>query len=525
MVSLEGEKRPLYGYIQDIDEPNQLCIVYIDALCEKRSVPIGCMRPLNVSAYEPKKFKGGKDDRKYNTFGIDKRACDSLNRSSNYSDIVIESCQCRSDFCDVIYKTDNLNQFTNISNFQNPRNSYEIVAYPIQYTANAQNMGANPNNTAANAVKNTKNRNSSGQNHGHVVVQPTENVQQVTIMKNDDKTGHANNKIHHEQKPNDVPVSNNSNQHQQFDQQQSSGHGTRESSIEPAQSVPMNQYSYSVRNGTHVYYPPCEFTDQPPSEMVPNQPFFVVPPNYSAAPVPGYAPHTNQVAAINYVPMQYGQWPAYNPQGMRPSCAIKIKQSSNFHCVCVTFLGYVHAPAQPIPYAVQPPMPIIRSDLMMSHGRPNYNANYSFSPMADDLSSMFNFCFISLKHLSFRIECNINIDDVSISVHDQYTIRFYFNLGVEYWKQLQSIHGAGPLMAMIDGEAFEQASSEVDSQHNDAAASFQQITLEDSITTPTPPKGNVRLIFFFLNRFVEYDFHSFFLCFAIFRENITMTRT
>lgn len=305
MVSLDGEKRPLCGYIQDIDEQNQSCIVYIDELCEKRTVSICCMRPLNVNTYESKKYKsgkGGKGDRKYNTFDFNKRA--------HNSDFLFEF---RSDHCDAIYKTDNLNQFTNISNFQNPHDSYEIVAYPIQYTANAKNMAANSNNNAsANAVKNTKNRNSSGQNHGHVIVQSAEKVQQLSIMKNDEKNGNAHNKIQHEQRPNDLsPVNNNPIQQHQLDQQPSSG------AIDSVQQMPMNQYSYAVRNGTHVYYPQCEFADQPPSEMVPNQQFFVVPPNaYQAAPVQGYATHPNHVAAINYVPMQYGQWPAYNPQGM-----------------------------------------------------------------------------------------------------------------------------------------------------------------------------------------------------------------
>lgn len=107
---------------------------------------------------------------------------------------------------------------------------------------------------------------------------------------------------------------------------------------------------------------------------------------------------------------------------------------------------------------------------------------------------------------------NYDIDDITISVLDPYTIRFYFNLGVEYWKQLQSIHGIGPLMAMIDGDAFEQAQSEVDSQHTDATANFQQMSLEDSITTPTPPKGNVRLILFEI--FIENEFHLIFFFFV-----------
>lgn len=313
MVSLEGEKRPLYGYIQDIDETIQSCIVYIDELCEKRSVPICCMRPLNVIAYEPKQHKGGKGDRKYNTFGVDAREYNSLNRSQHYSDFVFDSCQCRSDFCDAIYETKDSNRFTDITNFK-PRHSNEIVAIPIQYTSTAQNMAANPNNMASNIVKNSKNRSPPGQNHSHmVVVQPAEKIQQVAIMKNENKSGNANNKSHHEQNPNDAPV----NQQHSDQQLPSNVHGTRESSIEPAHQVPSNHYQY--RGSTQYFYPTYEFGEQAPNDIVPNQQFFTVPPNaYPAAPVHGYAAHPNQmVAAINYVPMQYGQWPAYNAQGLR----------------------------------------------------------------------------------------------------------------------------------------------------------------------------------------------------------------
>lgn len=44
-------------------------------------------------------------------------------------------------------------------------------------------------------------------------------------------------------------------------------------------------------------------------------------------------------------------------------------------------------------------------------------------------------------------------------------MRFYYNLGVEYFKLLQQIHGHGQLMAMIDGEPC--VGSNYDPQVND----------------------------------------------------------
>lgn len=50
-------------------------------------------------------------------------------------------------------------------------------------------------------------------------------------------------------------------------------------------------------------------------------------------------------------------------------------------------------------------------------------------------------------------------------------------------------------MAMIDGDTVEQTPSEVDSQHADMTAGFQQIGLDDNVTTPTPPKNVSRQLF------------------------------
>lgn len=153
------------------------------------------------------------------------------------------------------------------------------------------------------------------------------------------------------------------------------------------------------------------------------------------------------------------------------------------------FLGYVPpAPAQPIPYAVQSvpaSVPLVRRDLLLSNGRVNYNANYSFSASADDLPSKpFRSHSNELSNIFFSF---------AISVNDKSTVRFFYNFGIEYFKHLQTLYGHNQLMSMIEGDNYEQAPSDVDSQHNDMTANLQQMNLDDNITTPTQPKNGVSL--------------------------------
>lgn len=59
-------------------------------------------------------------------------------------------------------------------------------------------------------------------------------------------------------------------------------------------------------------------------------------------------------------------------------------------------------------------------------------------------------------------------------MHDKVSVRFYYNLGVEYFKLLQQVHGHGQLMAMIDGEPC--VGSNFDPQVNDVDPSNQQVS-------------------------------------------------
>lgn len=69
-------------------------------------------------------------------------------------------------------------------------------------------------------------------------------------------------------------------------------------------------------------------------------------------------------------------------------------------------------------------------------------------------------------------------------------MRFFYNLGIEYFKHLQSVHGLGHLMALIDGDVpFEANSSDVDSQQSQLTSDFQQMSFDgNDIEQPTPSK-------------------------------------
>lgn len=78
-------------------------------------------------------------------------------------------------------------------------------------------------------------------------------------------------------------------------------------------------------------------------------------------------------------------------------------------------------------------------------------------------------------------------------MNDKVSVRFYYNLGVEYFKLLQQVHGYGQLMAMIDGEpcvgsTYDQQTN-IDGEQNQLATDLQQINFESNeIEVQSPSK-------------------------------------
>lgn len=82
---------------------------------------------------------------------------------------------------------------------------------------------------------------------------------------------------------------------------------------------------------------------------------------------------------------------------------------------------------------------------------------------------------------------------VQISIaNDSVSIRFFYNLGIEYFKHLINVYGYGHVMAMVDGEggAYDQNPNDLDA--NQMTADFQQMGL-DGNETDMHQKGNVRI--------------------------------
>lgn len=80
---------------------------------------------------------------------------------------------------------------------------------------------------------------------------------------------------------------------------------------------------------------------------------------------------------------------------------------------------------------------------------------------------------------------------------DKATLKFFFNLGIEYFSLLTKVHGYGGVMAMIDDSAntgYEQLSSSVASDvdntsQNQLVNDFQQVNLDSNeYETHSPSK-------------------------------------
>lgn len=78
---------------------------------------------------------------------------------------------------------------------------------------------------------------------------------------------------------------------------------------------------------------------------------------------------------------------------------------------------------------------------------------------------------------------------IDFPVNDKVSVRFYYNLGIEYYKLLQQVHGSGQLMAMIDGDSCVSTNNYDDVESNQLVPEFQHLNFESNteidIQSPT----------------------------------------
>ena len=100
-------------------------------------------------------------------------------------------------------------------------------------------------------------------------------------------------------------------------------------------------------------------------------------------------------------------------------------------------------------------------------------------------------CHVSLS-IRFKEFFNIDLIFVGFTVNDKVSVKFYYNLGIEYFKVLQQVYGHGQLMAMIDGEPcvgsnFDPQVNDIDPT-NQLVSDIQQMNFESNdieIQSPT----------------------------------------
>lgn len=151
-------------------------------------------------------------------------------------------------------------------------------------------------------------------------------------------------------------------------------------------------------------------------------------------------------------------------------------------------LGYVFSGPPPAHYAlpaVQAPtpytLPFLSSELCRSTGRPNFNLNYSMNANGDDLpcNNYTKFIraafFMSVGCLFFHEIFFLFIFTVS----DKVSLRFFYNLGIEYFKFLKQSFGYMRVMSMIDGDNVNSGYDQSPSVASDVDATAQQQLTND----------------------------------------------
>ncbi|XP_031628547.1 protein ovarian tumor locus-like [Contarinia nasturtii] len=423
-------------------------VVYIEQLGEKRLVPFTSLRPLNDKRCESIKSRHHDPCAK----PISKKASIEYVSQHQTRDASLHTLK-REKFDDYVFdydaiceisKTLDLDSYINLSNFPT-NNQQEIIAYPLAYSQNPNmntNNGSNSNNNNTVATK-MKNRNQNSNN--------------AKVSDSNEKQQHQQQQHQMSKADDEIPYTKNVHDTKQESQSGYYSHQAPEQHVDTGTQQPMSGY-YS-QSSTPVYY--CSTSEyNEPNQVYQSE--MVLPPHGSVYTIPAYQappiqPNLYTPIAGNqmpHYPVHVGNWPAYN-------------QPNNAQ-------GYVFSgppiyPMPPIPTTV-PYLPFLSRGLLRSNGRINFNSTYAYAPNGDDLP-----------------------------LNDKASLKFYYNLGVEYYKLLQQVYGTGQLMAMIDGEPcvennFDQQSSENESQQNQLVSDMQQMNFESNDNdVQTSPSKNPRI--------------------------------
>lgn len=307
MVRLSGkDDKPLKCRINEKGSNDETYVVFVEKLCETRTVPLASLQPL--SGMERDMYAARHCDQyaksEFKRINTEKSADSDIRNVKPYAKSQNDNLISKND---AICKSIDLEKYINLSNFDYPSKiQHQILAYPIY--SQTPNMSTNTNSGSHNnnTSKIIKNRNQN-QHNVQCDANDKQTQQQSQITKIDEENTYN---VHaHEPKQDFQPKSNTTTgyyHHQSQDQNIDAG-------------VSMNQQhqvpGYYTPGMAPVYYcSTAEYNEQNlySSDMVMPHGVYALPHAYQAPPMQPavYAPVANQGSHYQ-VPV--GSWSGYNP--------------------------------------------------------------------------------------------------------------------------------------------------------------------------------------------------------------------
>lgn len=175
----ENVDHMLKCYIQDIDNETNTCVVFVEKFSEKRTVLIDSIHMLGVQHRHPKQYH----DKGYFDACESEKCHDQHKMYGGSGERAIEyhSISSDSDEIDAIYKTFDLEAYTNLTNCH-PVQPIQLIALPMQFASSPNMATLNPNkvqSTQTFSGKSSKSRNSTSQNNEAKPTSANEKSQQT----------------------------------------------------------------------------------------------------------------------------------------------------------------------------------------------------------------------------------------------------------------------------------------------------------------------------------------------------------
>lgn len=460
------------------------CVVFIEELAEKRSVQHSCLQPMSDSKWVlPHRFKRNRGNAAVTAYDLSRKISlrhpfhdkkpTAYKKHQKFGDIDTDLFDCAKEFdsrCENVDQFYDFGSYTDLSHFQ--PYSIDLVAMPLNtyYRSSNHNSGGGGNHGNANTNHNQKSQRQSPvqqqKNARNAQQAPKQSEHQVQLLKRDVN----------EEKDFQV-MTPPPNVHQP--------HGS-EHPVDVSIPPPPIPLQYGNNGGfVHYYYPSTECIDpnyyNVPAEMMASQPMYQVAPQaYAAAPIPiqAAAPYT---VAPSMPPNQMyslpvAGWPS--PANSTSGCSMQL------HAFTFKFLTFIQLQHIMCNRRAQ------RCQLVCRHcNHCRYVIENCFASMVASIWILRQVSrhLVQIYRVSFAFRFS-HFERLLIrfwpthSVNDKSTVRFFYNMGIEFFHNLQATYGLNQLLSMFENEncGADTSSIDYDSSAHQLSNDFQQMSFDTS---------------------------------------------